>query len=83
MTFFLTLLVAFLLFNKKRNHIIPYRIVVALWLTLTVLLADSDIAKSIMGMVWVFYFLTHLNRRIGLYLLVATILMLGALLASN
>ncbi|MCP4361147.1 MAG: hypothetical protein GY796_24325 [Chloroflexi bacterium] len=83
LTFFLILLIVFLLFDKKRNYIIPHRLFVLVWLTITVLIANADIAKGILLTVWGIYFVTHLNRKIGMYLLILLALVLGVLLASG
>ena len=83
MTFFLIVLIIFLLFDKKRNYIIPYRFFVILWFTGTVFLAESDIAKAILLLVWGFYFISHLNRRIGAYLSIILILAMLIILATG
>lgn len=83
MTFFLILLVAFLLFDKKRNYVIPHRLFVIGWLTATVLITNADIAKGALAIVWGVYFITHLNRRIGIYLLFFSIAIIGIMMASK
>lgn len=83
MTFFLILLVIFLLFDKKRNYIIRHRTFVVIWLTLTVFIANADIAKGIIIITWGFYFLIHLNRKIGIYLLIILAFGFALILASG
>lgn len=63
MAFFLTLLVIFLLFDKKRNYIIRHRWLIIFWLTVTVLIANAAIVRYILAFVWMVYLLTHLKPR--------------------
>ena len=77
MSFFLILCVVFLLFDARRNRFIKHRIWVVTWLTLTVLLANSDISKILLVMVLLVYFATHLAQRASVTLMISVVLITG------
>ena len=76
MVFFLLMLLIFLLFNPKSSLVTRRRGFLAIWATLTVLLANSEIAKLAAAMVWGVYFATKLNRKSTLRLLVGVLIFL-------
>lgn len=76
MTFFIVLLIIFLLFDNHRSRIIPYRIPIIIWLTVTVLITNSDISKIILLCIWAIYIATHLTRKLAFYLLVLLVVVL-------
>lgn len=59
MAFFLTLMIIFLLLDKKRNYIIKYRLIITFWLTLTVLVSNSQLMKIAVLLVWLAYFVIN------------------------
>ena len=61
---FSTLIVVFLLFDKKHNYIIRYKWPIALWLTLTVFIVNAEIIKFIIVLVWTIYLVRYLNIKI-------------------
>jgi len=63
MTFFLILLTIFILFNEKRNYVIPYKWFVAVWLTITVLYTNSEVSKLTILGVWAVFLVYRLNIR--------------------
>jgi len=67
MAFLLALIVIFLLFDKKRNHIVRHKWPVSLWLTLTILIANAELVKLIILLVWGVYLLRHLSPKTIIY----------------
>ena len=67
MAFFLTLLVVFLLFDHKRNYIIRHKWPVVFWLTLTVLVTNSELMKLAMIIVWSVYAIRYFSIRTLLF----------------
>jgi len=76
MAFFLTLIVIFLLFDNKRNHIIKFRWPIVIWLTLTVLIANAEIMKLIIGIIWIIFILGNLSKKTIIYAISAVTLVL-------
>lgn len=83
MTFFLTLIVIFLLFDHQRNTIFRYKWLIAAYFTITILIANAEIVKAIVVLVWGLYLITHLKTRTIIYFGIAAILILGILLGSG
>jgi len=83
MSFFLILLVVFLLFDTKRNYIIKHRVWVITCLTATVLIANSEMSKAILIVVWLAYFATHLTRKTTIVLLLSAALLSGILVTAG
>ncbi|MGD8751548.1 MAG: hypothetical protein PVG14_09010, partial [Anaerolineales bacterium] len=79
MGFFLTLLVIFLLFDKKRNYIIRNKWFYVVWFTLTVLIANAEMVKLIILMVWGIYILRYLNPKVLLSAIFAFTVIIGIL----
>jgi hypothetical protein len=79
MTFFLTLLVIFLLFDYKRNYFIRYKWFVAIWLTLTVLVSNAEIMKLAIIFVWVVFAIRFLSIKTLFYLGIGLVLLAGIL----
>ncbi len=61
MTFFLLLIVIFLLFDRKKNYIIRHKWIVAGWLTLTILIANAELVKLLIFVVWSVYLMRYIN----------------------
>ncbi|MHB0989116.1 MAG: hypothetical protein ACYC3P_10715 [Bellilinea sp.] len=59
MSFFLVMVVIFLLFAKKPHFFEKYKYPIALWLSLTVLIANSQIVKIPLLIVWMIYILRN------------------------
>lgn len=59
--FFLILIIIFLLFEHKRNYIVPFRGFVLFWLTFTVLMIHSNMVKLIILLIWGVYLISKLN----------------------
>lgn len=67
MAFFLALIVIFLLFDKRRNYIIRRRWLVSLWLTLTIFVANAEVVKLIIMLVWGVYLVRYMSPKTILY----------------
>ncbi len=78
MTFFLTLLVAYLLFNHEKNRIIKHKWLVVLWLTFTVIIANAQIVKLFLFIVWGVYLTTHFRLKVLLATTITGLLITGA-----
>jgi hypothetical protein len=63
MSFFLVLVVIFLLFEKKRNYFIKNKFIIAVWLSITVLIANSQIMKIPLLLVWLAFLVTNISFR--------------------
>jgi hypothetical protein len=79
MAFFSTLIVIFLLFDHKRNYIIRRRWVVLFWLTLTVLIANAELVKLILALVWGVYLVRYLSPKVIIYSIAVLLLVVGTL----
>jgi len=79
MTFFLTLIVIFLLFDHKRNYIIRRRWTVLFWLTLTVLIANAELSKLIIALVWGIYLARYLSLNTIIYSAMVLLIIVGVL----
>ena len=78
LSIFLTLLVIFILFDKKRNYFIRHKWPIALWLTLTVLIVNAELVKIIIVMVWGIYIIRYLNFKV----LISTLILFVVIVAS-
>jgi hypothetical protein len=83
MSFFLILLIAFLLFDDKRKYVIKHWPWVVIWLTATVFIANSDISKLILILIWLVYFVTHLKRRATIIIIVSGAFLLSILFTTG
>ena len=63
MAFFLTLLVIFLLFDHKRNYIVKRRMLLAIYLTITIMITNAQVVKVIILLVWSAYMIRNLRPR--------------------
>ena len=63
LSFFCLLLVTVMLFSEKYKRISRYPLLSALWLTLTVFIANSVILHLVISFIWIYYIATHLNKR--------------------
>lgn len=81
MAFFLVMLVILLLFDTKRNFAIRLKWPIVLWLTLTVLVANAELVKLIIALVWAVYIITHFHVRTIIYVTLAAFVLLGTLQA--
>jgi hypothetical protein len=79
MTFFVISLLILLLFYKHSDTFIKYKWPMAIWLTLTVLVANSQIQHLLLAGIWFIYLLSHLRPKtifvvmLGAAILVAAI----------
>lgn len=62
LSFFLNLLIIFLLFDKQGRHIISYRWPILLWLTATIWVANSELGKLVSIIIWATYLVIHFYR---------------------
>jgi len=83
MGFFLIMLIAFLLFDTKRNYIIKYKWFVVLWFTLTILVANSELNKFIVLSIWGIFLLRYLNIRTIMLVIIVFTIIAGGLFASG
>ena len=83
MTYFITLLVIFLLFDNRRNYIIRYKWPIVYWLTLTVLISNAELMKLAILVVWAVYVIRHFNFRTLLFGATILILLAGILLIAG
>jgi hypothetical protein len=79
MAFFLTMIVIFLLFDRKRNYIIRRRWMVLFWLTLTVLITNAELVKLILASVWGVYLVRHLGFKTIIYSIGILLFIVGTL----
>lgn len=77
MSFLVTMMVIFLLFNKKSPTIVKHRWPLAVWLTLTVLTANSEILRINIILVWILYVLLHFRIRTFFVLMAIGMLLLA------
>jgi len=63
MTFFLASLTIFLLFDHKRNYIVKRRMSLAIYLTITIMIANAQVVKIIILLVWSVYMIRNLRPR--------------------
>lgn len=61
MSFFLTSLIIFLLFDHKRNYFIKRRMLLAIYLTITIMIANAQVVKVIILLVWSAYMIRNLR----------------------
>jgi len=79
MAFFLILLVVFLLFDKRHNHIVRRKWIVLSWLTLTVLVSNAKILHLGIAFVWICYLITHMSAKAVVSVIVVFAVVFGAL----
>jgi hypothetical protein len=80
MVFFLTILVVFLLFEEKRNFFIKNRMFKVLWLSLTILVANAQIMKIALILVWLIFLFNKVNIKKIALIFIAVVLMSGVVL---
>ena len=79
MSFFMTLVIAYLLFYNDRNHVVRHKWPIIAWLTITVLFVNAEIVKVILVFVWAAYLLFRFSPRRVLLAIAAMTLILGSL----
>ena len=57
MSFFLMGLILFLLFDNRNNYFVKYRLMLSIWLTLTVLISNSFLSIILVVLIWLHYFI--------------------------
>jgi hypothetical protein len=72
-SFLLTLLVAWLLLDPRRSGWVRFRLPLAIWYSLTVVVAAAQIMKIGIIVIWLIYIVTHLRLRTLLLAGVATV----------
>lgn len=83
MTFFLILIIIFILFEPKRSRFIPWRPLLLVYLSATVLIANSEINKVTLVLVWGAYFATKLNRKTTMRLIGVFLIFVMGLVATG
>jgi len=81
MTFFLVLIIIFLLFDNKRNYFIQRKWLILPWLTLTIFIAEAELLKLVALMVWGIYFLVKFRVKKVFYSLLILIILIGTMAA--
>lgn len=79
MVFFLTMIVIFLLFEDKRNQFVKNRFIKALWLSGTVMVANSQIMKIALLLIWFIYVIKGINAKKLLIISFGAVIVGGAL----
>jgi hypothetical protein len=81
MTFFLVMMIIFLLFDTRRNYFIKHKWLISIWLTLTIFIAEAMLLKLIVVAVWFVFFLTKLRYKnvFGLFIIGLFLGLLGRL----
>ena len=79
MTFFLVLIIIFLLFDNERNYFIKKKWLILPWLTLTIFIAEAEMLKLIVLMVWGIYLLVRFRSKQIFYGLLILIILVGTL----
>lgn len=80
MVFFLTMLIIFLLFEEKRNQFIKNRFFKAMWLSGTVMIANSQIMKVALLLIWFVFFIKDLSIKKYLLIGIGLVILGGALI---
>ena len=85
MSFFLVSLTIFLLFDHKRNYIVKRRMLLAIYLTLTIMIANAQVVKIIIILVWSVYMLRNFRPRtvLAVVLLLTAVFQISASLYSR
>ncbi len=85
MAFFISLIVAYLLFVDEKSFIIrgKKKWVILAWLTITVLVANAEIVKLIIGFVWLVYLVVRLNSRRAFFVIGALTIVVGILIVAG
>lgn len=81
MTFFLVLIIIFLLFNPKQNYFIRNKWLILPWLTLTIFIAQAELLKLVVLSVWAVYFLVKFRSKKLFYALLVMVVVIGSLAA--
>jgi hypothetical protein len=81
MAFFLVLMIIFLLFNPKQNYFIRNKWLILPWLTLTIFVANADLLKLVVLLVWAVFFLVKFRSKKVFNILLITTIIVGALAA--
>jgi len=63
MSFFITMVIIFLLFDKQSSCFINNKFYKVLWLSITVLVANSQMMKIVLLLIWFLYILKNVNIR--------------------
>jgi|GEM_PF-2698966 len=79
MVFFLTMIVIFLLFEDKRNQFVKHRFIKALWLSGTVMVANSQIMKVALLLIWFIYVIKGINAKKLIIISFGVVMVGGAL----
>lgn len=80
MIFFLTMIIIFLLFEEKRNQFIKNRFIKAVWLSGTIMIANSQIMKIALLIVWFIYLIKDLSLKKYLLIGFGLVLLGGSIL---
>ncbi|MHC1773532.1 MAG: hypothetical protein AB9907_17700 [Flexilinea sp.] len=83
MCFFLILIVIFLLFDNNRNYIINHRLINALWLSLPVLFAHSEINKITLLFIWLVYIFISYKRLLLGFIVSSIVVFVLVLFSKN
>ena len=82
LSFFVLGTLLFLLIDDRHNYFVRNKTVLIIWLTLTILVLNSKIAYLILALVWAYYLITRVKRRITFYLVgFGTVILLIAYLS--
>ncbi len=79
MTFFLVLMIIFLLFDSKRNFFIHKKWIILAWLTLTIFVAESELVKIIVLLVWAVFFVLKLRYKKYILVFLLLTIVLGTM----
>jgi hypothetical protein len=83
MTFFVALIIAFLLFRDQRNQVIRRKWPVVIWLTLTILVANAEIMKIVVALIWAIFIIRYFSIKMLIYASLALLALFLILTASG
>jgi hypothetical protein len=73
LSFFVLGTILFLLLDERHSYFVKNRMLIVVWLTLTILMVNSKISFLILSMIWGYYLVTRIRVRILLYSLMGTV----------
>lgn len=81
--FFMLSIVLFILFQRQRSAFIPYRNLVAIWLSISILGLNSKLSILCLLLVWGVYIVLHLSFKRILFLIVSMVTVVVMLFATG
>lgn len=83
MTMFLLFIISFVLFDKKHNSIVKYKNMILIWLSITILIANSMIGHFILLFLFIYYVLKHISIKKTIKIIFSIMVLSGILILSG